>query len=147
VITEDTLTIGSVPYADCDPSGVIHHARLIEYCERARIALLAANGMTINKALGWGYKIATGKVTASFHQPVRPGDDIVISSRIKHVNSLKVVTCHELRVGEQLVATVECTTVFLDESLRPKQLPDAAWSGDWNPEAIADVDATLELRI
>lgn len=126
----------SVPYADCDPSGFAHHTRLTEYCERARIAMFAVNGVTINEALDWGYLIATGKVTASYHRPVRPGDAVVIFSKIKHVNTLKIVTCHEVRVAEQLAATIECITVFLDESLKPKQLPEAVWNGEWNSETF-----------
>lgn len=143
MITEHTLAIDSVPYADCDPSGFAHHTRLIEYCERARIALFAVNGMTITKALSWGYYIATGKVSASYHRPVRPGDDVVIFSEVKHINTLKIVTRHDVRVAEQLAATVECTTVFLDEFLKPRQLPEEAWSGDWNAEAVENLNALL----
>jgi YbgC/YbaW family acyl-CoA thioester hydrolase len=136
VITKHSLALELVPYADCDPSGFAHHTRLIEYCERARIAMFEVNGVTINAALEWGYYIATGKVNASFHRPVRPGDAVVIVTEIKHFNTMKIVTGHEVLVGEQLAASVECTTVFLDEYLKPKQLPEAVWKGEWNSETI-----------
>jgi acyl-CoA thioester hydrolase len=138
MVKEDFIKI-IIPYCDCDPTGFVHHANLVKYCEQARISIMKANGVTLTQALKYGYKIVTFKVSAIFVKPLSYDDAIIIETEIKHVNTLKIVTTHTMKKEGVISAVIECVTVFLDEDLNAKVLPEGVWNGTWEIGDIGDI--------
>lgn len=114
----------SVPLVDCDLTGRVHHSHLIEYGERGRISLLAANGITIDLAIEWGLIPATSKIEAQFFNSAKFGDSVTVETYVKHMNSYKVTTNQTLLANDLVVAEIRCVTVFLDAEGEPKQIPE-----------------------
>ena len=137
MISTNALVIGNVPRADCDPSGFAHHSRIIEWCERARVSILRANGVTIDIAEAHGYLIVTGKITAEYKSPIRPDEMVFVRTEVDHINTLKIRTHHEIcrsdeKGGDVVCACITITSLFLGLDFIPKQLPESAWYGNWD---------------
>jgi 4-hydroxybenzoyl-CoA thioesterase len=104
-----------IRWGDCDPAGIIFNPRLFEIFDESTAALFeAALGMTKREMLD-AYNsagIAIVRTTATFHAPMRYGDDVAVESTINFGRSSFNVE-HRVHLGDRLCAEGAETRVWI----------------------------------
>ena len=104
-----------IRWGDCDPAGIIFNPRLFEIFDESTAALFeAALGMTKREMLD-AYNsagIAIVRTTATFHAPMRYGDDVAVESAIDFGRSSFNVE-HRVHLGGRLCAEGAETRVWI----------------------------------
>lgn len=104
-----------IRWGDCDPAGIIFNPRLFEIFDDSTAALFeAALGMTKREMLDTynSAGIAVVRTTATFHAPMRYGDDIAVESTISFGRSSFNVE-HRVHLGGRLCAEGAETRVWI----------------------------------
>jgi acyl-CoA thioester hydrolase len=117
-------------YADTDFSGVVYHARYLEFLERGRTDFLRLVGIhhtalaQTDDAVVWVVR----RMEIDFRQPARMDDVIEVRTHVERVSGARIVMAQEIaRDGEVLVgAIVEAATMSREG--RPRRFPK-----DWLP--------------
>jgi acyl-CoA thioester hydrolase len=116
-----------VYYADTDFSGLVYHARYLEFFERGRSDFLRLTGIHHTELAegSRGEKIVwvVRRMEIDFRSPARMDDVLTIDTRAQRVAGARIVMAQELRRGEELLvaATVEAATIGDDG--RPRRFP------------------------
>lgn len=116
-----------VYYADTDFSGVVYHARYLEFLERGRSDFLRLAGVHHTELLAGkhGERIAwvVRRMEIDFVQPARIDDIVTVDTRTERISGARIFMAQELsRAGEALVrAKVEAAIV--GEGGRPRRFP------------------------
>jgi acyl-CoA thioester hydrolase len=116
-----------VYYADTDFSGVVYHARYLEFLERGRSDFLRLAGVHHTELLAGkhGESIAwvVRRMEIDFVQPARIDDIVTVDTRTEKISGARIFMAQELsRAGEVLVrAKVEAAIV--GEGGRPRRFP------------------------
>lgn len=116
-----------VYYADTDFSGVVYHARYLEFMERGRIEYLrlvgeqhAGEGRSdVDSQLAWIVR----RLQVHFRQPARIDDLIIIETNPTNISGARVEMAQTIRRGGKVLieAQVECALVNSDG--QPQRLP------------------------
>lgn len=122
-------TTARVYYADTDFSGVIYHARYLEFLERGRSDFLRLSGVhhrELDAGKG-GERVAwvVRRMEILFRAPARIDDVLTIETRTEEVRGARITMRQRiLREGDVLIeAGVEAAIVDADG--RPKRFPKA----------------------
>lgn len=121
-----------VYYADTDFSGVVYHARYLEFMERGRIEYLRLveeqiagdDHSHIDPRLAWIVR----RLQVYFQQPSRIDDLIIIETKTTNISGARVEMAQTIRRGADILieARVECALV--DSLGHPQRLPKH-WKG------------------
>lgn len=114
-------------YADTDFSGVVYHARYLEFLERGRIEYLRHVGIghlgsadgNFAGPLAWVIR----RLEVDFRQPARIDDLVTVETSTAKISVVRVLMAQRIRRGADILitATVECAIV--DSSGRPQRFP------------------------
>ena len=75
-----------VRWAECDPAGIIYHARVFDWFSEGRIIWLRDHGLDYYEVLRpSGIELLVKSAHASFHHALRPGDPITLDIQLKSV--------------------------------------------------------------
>ena len=128
-----------VYYADTDFSGVVYHARYLEFLERGRSDFLRLAGvhhteLAIGKhgeALAWVVK----RMELDFRASARIDDVLTIDTRTQNISGARIHMAQQIRRGGDLLieARVEAAVVSADG--RPRRFPKE-WQGVLMPAAL-----------
>jgi acyl-CoA thioester hydrolase len=108
-----------VEFVDTDAGGRIHHTAALRWAERAEHQLL--------RAVGWAglTSFPRRRVEASFHAPLRFGDEVVVRIGAAAVGRTSITYAWSvLRDGEVCIEG-GTTCVHVDDTDRPCPVPDA----------------------
>ncbi|MEM7046091.1 MAG: thioesterase family protein [Pseudomonadota bacterium] len=124
-----------VYYHDTDAAGVVHHARLIYFAERARSDLLrdiALSVTTIYKR--FGVVFAVQQLNATYHHPARLEDTLIVGCEVARIRPARLEIIQPITRNtdhadhadhaEQTIATVRLTLVCVGTDFRPARLPE-----------------------
>ena len=109
------VRIVRIQWGDCDPAGIIFNPRYFEIFDASTAALFeAALGITKREMLERynSAGIALVRTAATFHQPVRFGDDVTVESVISFSRSSFNVE-HTVRLRDHLCAESAETRVWI----------------------------------
>ena len=113
--TSPNVRIVRIRWGDCDPAGIIFNPRLFEILDDSTAALFeAALGMTKRRMLEVHNcaGIAVVHTAATFHSPLRFGDDVAVESAIAFGRSSFKVE-HRVHLGSRLCAEGTETRVWM----------------------------------
>jgi acyl-CoA thioester hydrolase len=113
-----------VRYPECDPMGVLHHARFFEYFEMGRIELLRRTGVTYRECEERGYVFAVTKVACQYHAPARFDDVLSLVTRIERMTRARIDHSYRLMRDGVLICEATTTVACLDRTGRPQLIPD-----------------------
>ncbi|HEV7255389.1 MAG TPA: tol-pal system-associated acyl-CoA thioesterase [Mesorhizobium sp.] len=125
-------TTARVYYADTDFSGVVYHARYLEFLERGRSDFLRLSGVHHHEldAGAQGERVAwvVRRMEIFFRAPARIDDVLTIETRAENVRGARIEMRQRILRGEDVLieATVEAAIVGADG--RPKRFPKE-WAG------------------
>ncbi|MEP9387222.1 tol-pal system-associated acyl-CoA thioesterase [Mesorhizobium sp. KR9-304] len=128
--------LARVYYADTDFSGLVYHARYLEFFERGRSDYLRLAGVRHTElAEGMrGEKIVwvVRRMEIDFRKPARMDDVLTIDTRTEKISGARIFMAQELKRGDTLLVTARVEAAIVGEDGRPKRFP-AEWIAAFLP--------------
>lgn len=112
-----------VRYDECDPMGLVHHSRYLQYFEIGRTELLRASGGRYREMESAGQYVVVARVDCRYRSPARYDDVIEIHTRIAKITAAKII--HDYTITRDGVTLVEATVTLgvIDRDGRLQRVP------------------------
>lgn len=130
--------LARVYYADTDFSGVVYHARYLEFLERGRSDYLRLAGVRhteLHEGLR-GERIVwvVRRMEIDFIRPARMDDVLTIDTRTEKISGARIFMAQEIRRGDEALVAAKVEAAIIGESGRPRRFP-AEWIAAFLPSA------------
>jgi acyl-CoA thioester hydrolase len=116
-----------VYYADTDFSGVVYHARYLEFLERGRSDFLRLAGVHHTELMAGkhGERIVwvVRRMEIDFVQPARIDDILTVETRTDSISGARIFMAQDLKRGEDLLVHAKVEAAIIGENGRPKRFP------------------------
>jgi acyl-CoA thioester hydrolase len=130
--------LARVYYADTDFSGVVYHARYLEFLERGRSDYLRLAGVRHTELLEGqrGEKIVwiVRHMEIDFIRPARMDDVLTIDTRTENISGARIFMAQEIRRGDEALIAAKVEAAIIGENGRPKRFPHE-WIAAFMPPA------------
>lgn len=130
--------LARVYYADTDFSGVVYHARYLEFLERGRSDYLRLAGVRHTELLEGqrGEKIVwiVRHMEIDFLKPARMDDVLTIDTSTERISGARIFMGQEIRRGDERLIVAKVEAAIIGENGRPKRFP-AEWIAAFLPPA------------
>ncbi|MGX5845593.1 tol-pal system-associated acyl-CoA thioesterase [Mesorhizobium sp. PL10] len=127
-----------VYYADTDFSGVVYHARYLEFFERGRSDYLRLAGVhhTELHEGKHGERIVwvVRRMEIDFRAPARMDDILTIDTRTEDISGARIVMAQRLKRGTEVLVEAKVQAAIVGENGRPKRFPKE-WIAAFLPRA------------
>ncbi len=127
-----------VYFADTDFSGVVYHARYLEFFERGRSDFLRLAGVHHTELADGkhGEKLAwiVKRMTIDFRAPARIDDLLMIDTRTVRISGARIEMEQELKRGDELLVTALVEAAIISQSGKPRRFPKE-WLSAFMPKA------------
>ncbi|MCL6561720.1 MAG: acyl-CoA thioesterase [Firmicutes bacterium] len=81
----------SVRWSDCDPAGILYHAKAFDWFSEARVAWLHGCGLDYYHVLrARGYELLVLEAQASFRVALRPGEPVSVVISVEHLSPTRM---------------------------------------------------------
>jgi acyl-CoA thioester hydrolase len=122
--------LARVYYADTDFSGVVYHARYLEFLERGRSDYLRLAGVR-HKELAEGLRgekivWVVRHMEIDFIKPARMDDVLTIDTRTDRISGARIFMAQEIRRGDEILIAAKVEAAIIGEFGKPKRFPN-----DW----------------
>lgn len=119
--------LARVYYADTDFSGVVYHARYLEFLERGRSDFLRLAGVHHTELADGkhGEKIVwvVRRMEIDFKAPARIDDVLTIDTRTLDISGARIVMGQDIRRDDTLLIGARVEAAIIGESGRPRRFP------------------------
>ncbi|ESW65963.1 4-hydroxybenzoyl-CoA thioesterase [Mesorhizobium sp. LSJC277A00] len=116
-----------VYYADTDFSGVVYHARYLEFFERGRSDYLRLAGVhhTELQEGKHGERIVwvVRRMEIDFRSPARMDDILTIDTSTQDISGARIVMAQQLKRGTEVLVEAKVEAAIIGENGRPKRFP------------------------
>ncbi|HBK92477.1 MAG TPA: tol-pal system-associated acyl-CoA thioesterase [Parvularcula sp.] len=114
-----------VYYEDTDFSGVVYHARHLQFFERGRTEALRACGISHSDLLARAEPLAFAvrRMTVEWLAPARIDDLLTVSTEFLEVRGARMTLAQAIRRGDDRIATAAVEAAAMNLSGRPRRLP------------------------
>lgn len=116
-----------VYYADTDFSGVVYHARYLEFLERGRSDFLRMAGVHHTELADGkhGERIAwvVRRMEIDFLAPARIDDILTVDTRTLEISGARITMAQTLWRGEDVLVKARVEAAIVGESGRPRRFP------------------------
>jgi len=111
-------------FEDTDLSGVVYHANYLRFMERARSDMLRGLGLDQRAAFDAGDGVyAVADLSIRFRRPAKLDDDLVVVSRVLAIGAATATIHQSVIRGADIVTTAEVTAAFLTLDGKPRRQP------------------------
>jgi acyl-CoA thioester hydrolase len=132
-----------VYYADTDFSGVVYHARYLEFFERGRSDFLRLVGVHHTELAEGkhGEKIAwvVRRMEIDFVSPARIDDVLTVDTRTESVSGARIFMAQELKRGDAVLVRAKVEAAIMSEHGKPRRFPKE-WSALLLPAGASVTD-------
>lgn len=116
-----------VYYADTDFSGVVYHARYLEFLERGRSDFLRLAGVhhtelaegKHGESLVWVVR----RMEIDFRASARIDDILTIDTRTENISGARIFMAQQIRRGEDVLIEARIEAAIIGENGRPRRFP------------------------
>lgn len=119
--------LARVYYADTDFSGVVYHARYLEFLERGRSDFLRLAGVhhteLADGKLGEKIIWIVRRMEIEFRAPARIDDILTIETRTKEISGARIVMAQQLLRESELLVEARVEAAIIGENGRPRRFP------------------------
>lgn len=126
-----------VYYADTDFSGVVYHARYLEFLERGRSDFLRLAGVHHTELAGGrhGERIAwvVRRMEIDFLSPARIDDILTVETAAESVSGARIVMAQQLKRGRDVLVKARVEAAIVGEGGRPRRFP-REWAAAFLPK-------------
>jgi acyl-CoA thioester hydrolase len=127
-----------VYFADTDFSGVVYHARYLEFLERGRSDFLRLAGIHHTELADGkhGEKIVwvVRRMEIDFRAPARIDDILTIDTRTDSISGARIFMAQQIKRGDDVLIDARIEAAIIGETGRPKRFPKE-WIERFMPEA------------
>ncbi len=132
--------LARVYFADTDFSGVVYHARYLEFFERGRSDFLRLAGVHHTELADGkhGEKMVwvVRRMELVFHAPARIDDVLTIDTRTSNVSGARIFMEQRIRRGETALVDAKVEAAIIGEGGRPRRFPKE-WVDVFMPQGTA----------
>ncbi len=133
--------IARVYFADTDFTGVVYHARYLEFFERGRSDFLRLAGVhhtelqagKHGEALAWVVR----RMEIDFRAPARIDDILTIDTHTESVSGARIFMAQKIRRGDEVLVEAKVEAAIIGEGGRPRRFPKE-WIAAFMPADAAD---------
>ena len=127
-----------VYYADTDFSGVVYHARYLEFLERGRSDFLRLSGVhhtemaegLHGEQLAWVVR----RMEIDFRAPARIDDVLTIDTRVESVSGARIFMAQTIKRGDDLLIEARIEAAIMSaQTGRPRRFPKE-WAAAFLPK-------------
>jgi acyl-CoA thioester hydrolase len=119
--------VARVYYADTDFSGVVYHARYLEFLERGRSDFLRLAGVHHTELADGkhGERIVwvVRRMEIDFVTPARIDDILTVETKAERISGARIFMVQQLKRGEDLLVRARVEAAIIGESGRPRRFP------------------------
>lgn len=116
-----------VYYADTDFSGVVYHARYLEFFERGRSDFLRLAGVHHTELADGkhGEKIVwiVRRMEIDFRASARIDDVLTIDTRTNDISGARITMAQQLKRGDEVLVEAKVEAAIIGENGRPRRFP------------------------
>jgi acyl-CoA thioester hydrolase len=116
-----------VYFADTDFSGVVYHARYLEFLERGRSDFLRLSGIHHTELADGkhGEKIVwvVRRMEIDFRAPARIDDILTVETRTEAISGARIFMRQTIRRDDELLIEAKVEAAIIGETGRPKRFP------------------------
>ncbi|MBB6465410.1 tol-pal system-associated acyl-CoA thioesterase [Aminobacter carboxidus] len=116
-----------VYYADTDFSGVVYHARYLEFFERGRSDFLRLAGVHHTELADGkhGEKIVwvVRRMEIDFRASARIDDILTIETRTQDISGARITMAQQLKRGDEVLVEAKVEAAIIGENGRPRRFP------------------------
>ena len=132
--------VARVYFADTDFTGVVYHARYLEFFERGRSDFLRLAGVhhtelqagKHGEALAWVVR----RMEIDFRAPARVDDILTVETRTEKVSGARIFMAQKLLRDGELLVEARVEAAIIDEGGRPRRFP-REWAAAFLPRGAA----------
>ncbi len=131
-MTEHTIQL-RVRYDECDPMGLVHHSRYLQYFEIGRTELLRASGGRYREMEAAGQFVVVVRVDCRYRSPARYDDLINVTTRIAKVSAAKIIHEYTITCDDRTLVEATVTLGVIDREGKLQRVPQELlepWPGD-----------------
>lgn len=129
--------LARVYFADTDFTGVVYHARYLEFFERGRSDFLRLAGVhhTELQAGRHGEKLAwvVKRMEIDFRAPARIDDILTIDTRTQAVSGARIFMAQRILRADQLLVEAKVEAAIIGDGGRPRRFPKE-WIAAFMPQ-------------
>lgn len=127
-----------VYYADTDFSGVVYHARYLEFLERGRSDYLRLAGVHHTELIEGkhGERIVwvVRRMEIDFRSPARIDDILTVETHTADISGARILMAQQLKRGEEVLVEAKVEAAIIGENGRPRRFPKE-WIAAFMPQA------------
>ncbi len=116
-----------VYFADTDFSGVVYHARYLEFFERGRSDYLRLAGVHHNELIDGkhGEKLVwvVKRMEIDFRAAARIDDVLLIETATAEISGARIVMAQQIKRGDQVLVEARVQAAIIGESGKPRRFP------------------------
>ena len=116
-----------VYFADTDCSGVVYHARYLEFFERGRSDFLRLAGVHHTELADGkhGEKLVwvVRRMEIEFRAPAKIDDILTIDTRTADISGARIFMAQQLKRGEDVLGEAKVEAAIIGENGRPRRFP------------------------
>lgn len=116
-----------VYYADTDFSGVVYHARYLEFFERGRSDYLRLAGVhhteLANGKHGERIVWVVRRMEIDFRSPARMDDILTIDTRTEDISGARIFMAQQLKRDSEVLVEAKVEAAIIGENGRPRRFP------------------------
>jgi acyl-CoA thioester hydrolase len=120
--------LARVYYADTDFSGVVYHARYLEFLERGRSDYLRLAGVRHTELADGlrGERIVwiVRRMEIDFVRPARMDDVLTVETRTENISGARIFMAQQVVRGGETLIRAKVEAAIIGENGRPKRFPD-----------------------
>jgi acyl-CoA thioester hydrolase len=117
-----------VYYADTDFSGVVYHARYLEFFERGRSDFLRLAGVHHSELAGGSHGEAliwiVRRMEIDFRSPARMDDVLTIDTRTVKISGARISMAQQILRGDDLLVEAKVEAAIVGANGRPRRFPE-----------------------
>ena len=117
-----------VYYEDTDFSGVVYHARYLQFLERGRTDYLrllgVEQGSLVVEGDREGLVFVVHRMEIDFKAPARMDDILTVLTSTQKAGGAKMILNQDIRRGEQLLISARVIIAVINSAGRPRRLPE-----------------------
>ncbi len=94
----------NVAFRDIDMHGVLHHSNYYYYCEKARIGLLEASGLSYNSVIDMGFGLVLVESKLKYFAPVKFDDLLELNLGVDELGRTSFKILYSIEVAGKKVS-------------------------------------------
>ena len=94
----------NVAFRDIDMHGVLHHSNYYYYCEKARIGLLEASGLSYNSVMDMGFGLVLVESKLKYFAPVKFDDLLELNLGVDELGRTSFKILYSIEVAGKKVS-------------------------------------------